>query len=70
MQTRWKLTHTEPVRPGELSSVVVCAPDEEAALDAVCGGPSDDYPGVSFFSNGPLPGFPADRSRVKIREVT
>lgn len=66
----WKVSRTDEVRPGEMSSVSVCASSEKEALAVVCGGPSRDYPGISFFDTPPLPGFPADRSLVKIEEET
>ncbi|MBQ6358599.1 MAG: hypothetical protein IJI97_06605 [Clostridia bacterium] len=65
----WRVSHGDEVKSGSLKSVVVGAPDEESALKLVCGGPSRDYPGISFFDTAPLPGFPADRSLVKIEEV-
>lgn len=67
---RWKISRIDVPRPGELLSVVVCAPTEKDALSLVCGGPSTDYPGISFFNTPPLPGFPADRTQVKVEEET
>ena len=66
----WRVRRTDAPSSGELSSVVVCAPSSEAALSVVCGGPSSDYPGLSFFDRPPLPGFPSDRSLVTIKEKT
>lgn len=64
----WRITRTDDPKPGEVSSVVVCALTEKDAMNLACGGPSRDYPGVSFFNTLPMPGFPADRTQVKIEE--
>lgn len=66
---KWKISRTNEPGLGELDSVVVCAEDESTALGLVCGGPSRDYPGVSFLDTPPLPGFPADRTRVTVEEM-